>query len=85
MTDFYATHPAGADISIVWLDDGGAFIRVGGDQPMDQPPCSIRRSREEMAALRDHLDAELGVTAPQDGSRVILWDGAHAREGWLRR
>lgn len=63
MTDFRATDSAGADMSIEWTGDGGARIRVGGTQPLDQPGCSIKRSREEMAALRDYLDEELGPPA----------------------
>lgn len=41
MTDFRATDSSGADLAIAWTADGGARIRVGGTQPMDQPPCSM--------------------------------------------
>jgi hypothetical protein len=56
MSDLYADYTvadgSGAELSIVWVK-GGARIYAGG----------ILRSREEIAALRDYLNAQLVMAA----------------------
>jgi hypothetical protein len=42
--------PDGRDLSIVWTK-AGATISIGGDQPMDQPPCRIMLDRQQILAL----------------------------------
>jgi hypothetical protein len=65
MTDPYADYTVaddfGAELSIVWVKGGGARIYVI-DVGDDQPGCSILRSREEMIALRDYLNAQLNAS-----------------------
>jgi hypothetical protein len=42
--------PDGADLSVVWTQKG-ATISIGGDQPMDQPPCRISLNNTDLANL----------------------------------
>jgi hypothetical protein len=68
MTDPYADYTVadddGAELSIVWVKGGGAriYVNVSGGWPYERD--SILRSREEMVALRDYLDAQLATDAP---------------------
>jgi hypothetical protein len=59
--DFTATDADGAELSIVWVKGGGARISVGGNQPLDQPPCSRLLGPRTLLALyhflRDGRDA----------------------------
>jgi hypothetical protein len=64
MTDPYADYTVadddGTELSIVWVKGGGARIYVCGDP--DRGGFSILRSREEMVALRDYLNAQLDAS-----------------------
>jgi hypothetical protein len=72
MTDPYADYTvadeSGAELSIVWVKGGGARIYVSGARPARIHACSILRSREEMVALRDYLDAQLAANPSPGGT-----------------
>jgi hypothetical protein len=53
----------GADLSIVWTETG-ATISIGGDQPMDQPPCRITLDRKQILDLGRYI---------YDGA-MVRWD-----------
>ena len=55
---FTATDDAGAELSLVWAD-GGARIYIGGDQPMDQPPCSILLGDRTLKLLAEIILGEI--------------------------
>ncbi len=58
--DFSATDDAGAELSLVWVGEGGdARISVGGDQPMDQPPCSILLGARTLKLLAEIILGEI--------------------------
>jgi hypothetical protein len=63
MTDPYADlillGDAECTLSVVWIKGGDARISIDGDQPLDQPPPSVRLSRTAMRSLQQHLIAEL--------------------------
>ena len=49
--DLSLTDASGAYLSWVWLADGCAQLSIGGDQPLDQPPCSIKLTPEMQAQI----------------------------------
>jgi hypothetical protein len=80
--DYTVADDSGAELSIVWVQGGGARIYIGGDQPLDQPPCSILRSREEMVALRDYLNAQLATKTPRlYQAESGIWHMSYMRAG----
>jgi hypothetical protein len=87
MTDPYADFTArdsdGAELSIVWVKGGGARITIAGDQPLNQPPCSILRSCDEMIALRDYLNAQRLSAARLYKSTKGIWYVEFNRNGQL--
>jgi hypothetical protein len=52
--DLHVATPDGSDLSIVWTQTG-ATISIGGDQPMDQPPCRIRLDLTQLRDVADYL------------------------------
>jgi hypothetical protein len=62
--DLSIATPDGSDLSIAWVRDG-ATISVGGDQPMDQPPCRITLNRTQLLEIAIYILREvLPVIAP---------------------
>jgi hypothetical protein len=74
MPDRYADlsfeNPDGADFSLVWVKGGRASISVGGDQPMDQPPCAITLDRARLIKLAGHIVAGLAAVGECEISAV---------------
>jgi hypothetical protein len=57
----------GGDLSLVFIAGGGARLYVGGDQPMDQPPCSVKLSRDQLARLADRIYRGLVASSGEGG------------------
>jgi hypothetical protein len=90
MTDPYADYTVadndGAELSIVWVKGGGARIYVYGGWP--HASLSILRSREEMVALRDYLDAQLAERGSETYPQLYtspkgIWHVRFKRDGKL--
>jgi hypothetical protein len=61
-TDYTVADESGAELSIVWVKGGGARIYLVEPLDVGDMTCSILRSREEMVALRDYLNAQLDAS-----------------------
>jgi hypothetical protein len=68
--DLSLTDASGAYLSWVWLADGSVQLSIGGDQPLDQPPCSIKLTPEMQAQIAALLDGR------QFPARIKLGDEA---------